>query len=295
MTAGVAWSLVAAFGFGFTQAMNRKANLLAGAYRAAFGLLLAVDGVLIVRMIITGEYRLLAEAPMSALASFVGSATIHYALGWTLLAFSQQQVGVSRTGAVVSATPLVGTLLAAVFLDEPITAATGIGVALAVVGVAIISMSRSVGDDERWSIPWFGLGVSVCWGTSPMLIRNGLEGLDAPVLGLTIGLSGALIVYALLLRSMGVLRDRPVDDRKAYGWMLIGGFTGALGIGAQWIAFGLTTIAIAITVQQLAVLVVMAIAPIMFDAKLERPTLALVTGTATLLGGSLLVIQAGAG
>jgi drug/metabolite transporter (DMT)-like permease len=293
MTAGVAWSLVAALGFGVTQAMNRKANLLAGAYRAAFGLLLAVDGVLIARMLITGEYRLLAEAPVSALASFVGSATIHYALGWTLLAFSQQQVGVSRTGAVVSATPLVGTLLAAVFLNEPITASTGIGVALAVIGVAIISMSRNVGDAQRWSIPWFGLGVSVCWGTSPMLIRTGLEGLDAPVLGLTIGLSGALVVYALLLRSMGLLRNSEVEDRSAYGWMVLGGFTGAVGIGAQWIAFGLTTIAIAITVQQLAVLVIMAIAPIMFDAKLERPTLALVMGTATLVSGSLLVIQAG--
>jgi len=295
MTAGVAWSLVAAFGFGITQAMNRKANLLAGAYRAAFGLLLAVDGVLIIRMLVTGEFRLLADAPLSALASFVGSATIHYALGWTLLAFSQQQVGVSRTGAVVSATPLVGTLLAAVFLDEPITAATGAGVALAVVGVAIISVSRSSGDDQRWSIPWFGLGVSLCWGTSPMLIRNGLEGLDAPVLGLTIGLSGALLVYAFLLRSLGLMKGTEVEHRSAYGWMLLGGFTGAVGIGAQWISFGLTTIAIAITVQQLAVLVIMAIAPIMFDAKLEKPTLALVTGTATLLGGSLLVIQAGAG
>lgn len=243
----------------------------------------------------TGEYRLLVDAPLGALAAFAGSATIHYAVGWTLLAFSQHQVGVARTGAVVSATPLVGTLLAALFLDEPITTWTGLGVVLAVVGVAVISISRSPGLDEGWRVPWFGLAVSVCWGVSPMLIRTGLEDLDAPVLGLTIGLSAALVVYAFVLTSMGVWRGRDPVDRAAFGWMALGGFTGAVGIGAQWISFGLTTIAIAITVQQLAVLVIMAIAPLMFDAKLERPTPLLVTGTAALLAGSLLVVQAGAG
>ena len=49
MTAGVVWALVAAVGFGLTQTVNRKANLLTDAYRTAFGLLVAVEVVLIVR------------------------------------------------------------------------------------------------------------------------------------------------------------------------------------------------------------------------------------------------------
>ena len=72
--------------------------------------------------------------------------------------------------------------------------------------------------------------------------------------------------------------------------MALGGTTGAVGIGAQWIAFGLTTIAIAITVQQLAVLVVVGLAPIMFRSALERLNASLLIGTAAMLAGSVMVV-----
>lgn len=290
MSAGVIWSLVAAVGFGFTQTLNRKSNLLVGAGRTAFGLLVAVELVLLVRMAITGEQALLADAPIGSLAFFVGSALIHYVLAWTLLALSQRQIGVARTGAVTSAAPLVGTLLAAWFLDEPLTRGVILGVTLAVLGVALVSLSRSNERSGRgWVLPGYGLAVAVAWGTSPMLIRKGLEGLDAPVLGLTVGLGAALVVHAGVLTLSGAW-NRGTWNPKALRWMLLGGMTGAVGIGAQWISFGLTTIAIAITVQQLAVLVVVALAPVMFGRDVERINATLLAGTAVLLAGSAIVV-----
>ncbi len=290
MSAGVLWSLLAALGFGFTQTLNRKSNLLVGASRTAFGLLVAVETILVARMVITGEYRLLQDAPLWALASFSASAVIHYTLGWTFLAMSQQQIGVARTGAVVSAAPLVGTLLAAVILDEPLTGFILIGVLATMGGVTLISLSQNQGaQDARRAVPTFGLLVALCWGSSPMFIRNGLEGLDAPVLGLTVGLGVALIVHATLLTITGSWTASEWNPR-ALTWMALGGTTGAVGIGAQWIAFGLTTIAIAITVQQLAVLVVVGLAPIMFRSALERLNASLLIGTAAMLAGSVMVV-----
>lgn len=293
MNAGVVWALVAALGFGFTQTINRKSNLLVGAFRTAFGLLAAVEAVLVVRMLVTGEYRLLADAPISSFAYFSGSASIHYVLGWTLLALSQHQIGVARTGAVVAAAPLVGTLLAAVILDEPLGLGTLGGVILTVAGVALVSISRApeVGR-SRWVLPGYGLAVAACWGSSPMLIRKGLEGIDAPVLGLTVGLAFALVVQAGIL-AVGGYWKREAWEGRAVPWMALGGVTGSIGIGAQWISFGLTTIAIAITVQQLATLVVVALAPLMFDAVVERINTLLLTGTAAMLAGSALVVLAG--
>lgn len=293
MTPGVAWALVAALGFGFTQTFNRKSNLIVGPFRTAFGLLVAVEAFLIARMFVTGDHLLLADAPLSSLAFFSGSAIIHYVGGWTLLALSQQQIGVARTGAVVSAAPLVGTLLAVPVLGESLGIATLGGVVLTVAGVAMVAMSR--GRDQgtgRWVVPWFGLAVAACWGTSPMLIRKGLVGIDAPVLGLTVGLAVALVAHAVILTA---------TDSWAWGegswtarrWMVIGGVSGSIGIGAQWVSFGLTTIAISITVQQLATLVVVALAPLMFDAKFERVNLLLLLGTGAMLGGSALVVWAG--
>ena len=291
MQAGVVWALVAALFFGFTQMMNRKTNLLVDAFRTAFGLLLAVELILIARLVVTGELTLLADAPLSSLAFFSGAALIHYLGGWTLLALSQQRIGVARTGALLAAAPIVGALLAVPVLGESLKVLTFVGVAATVGGVALVSLSQP-GANRRMSKPWLALLVAALWGTSPMLIRKGLEGLDEPVLGLTVGLAVALAVHAVGLTMVGQWkRSRP--PRAAYMWMLAGGVTGAIGISAQWVSFGLTTIAIAITVQQLATLVVVGLAPIMFDAKLERLNASLAAGTVAMIAGAVIVVWAG--
>jgi drug/metabolite transporter (DMT)-like permease len=131
----------------------------------------------------------------------------------------------------------------------------------------------------------------VCWGSSPIFIRIGLAGLDAPVTGLTIGLGVALVLHALILTLLGQWSGRPWDS-GAVRWMVLGGVTGAVGIGAQWLSYGLTTIAIASTVQQLAVLVVVGLAPLVFGSK-ERVNGLLLLGTGMLLVGAVLIVQLG--
>ncbi len=74
--------------------------------------------------------------------------------------------------------------------------------------------------------------------------------------------------------------------------MLAGGLSGAIAISAQWISFGLTTVAVAITVQQLATLVVVALVPLMFHEPIERLNLLLLAGTAAMLAGSSVVVLA---
>lgn len=291
MQAGVLWAVVAALGFGLTQMMNRKSNLLLDAYRTAFGLLVIVELILIARLVVTGEVGLIADVPLSSLVYFSLSAVIHYIGGWTFIALSQQSIGVARTGALVAATPILGTLLAVPVLDESLTLLTFVGVACTVGGVALISLSRPTGS-EGWSNPWYALLVAALWGTSPIFIRKGLEGLDEPVLGLTLGLAVALVVHWVGLVVTGQWQ-RPRPPRAAYKWILIGGVTGAIAISAQWVSFSLTTIAISITVQQLATLVIVGLAPVLFDAKAERLTIPLAVGTAAMITGAVVVVWAG--
>ncbi len=288
---GVVWALVSALGFGLTQMMNRKSNLLTDAFRTAFGLLLGVEAVLIVRLLFTGDFRLLADAPLKSLAFFAGSASIHYVAGWTLLALSQQKIGVARTGALVSAAPIVAVLLAVPVLGEALSLLTFLGVLASVAGVTLISLSKGPGDAPS-TTPWFALAVASLWGGSPMLIRKGLEGFDEPLIGLTVGLGVALILHATGLTVAGTWK-RPPMPRAAYRWMMLGGLTGAVGIGAQWVSFGLTTVAISFTVQQLATLVIVGLAPVVFDAKFEKLTAPLILGTLAMLGGSAIVVWLG--
>lgn len=289
MTDGVLWALGAALGFGFVQVFNRKTNQMVDAFRTAFGLLLCVEVLLVARVIVAGELDLIATASLAAVGIFTLATFAHFMGGWTLLALSQQRIGVARTGALVSASPLVGTLLAAVFLDEPLTWAILGGVALAVAGVALISLSGGRSPAGGWARPWLALAVACIWGTSPTLIRFGLERFDHPVLGLTIGLAVSLVIFGVLLVGFGSWRgDRvpPVAKR----WMAAGGVAGALGVSSQWISFDLTTIAVAVTVQQLATLVVVALVPFMFKEPFERMNLMFVMGTVAMLAGSVVVV-----
>jgi drug/metabolite transporter (DMT)-like permease len=286
---GALWALVAAIGFAFLQVSNRKANQLVDAYRTAFGLLVAVEIVLLLRLALLGDFGLLFTAPLSAVVIFGVTTLFHFVGGWTLLALSQQTIGVARTGALVSAAPIIGTLVAAVALDEPLTVSIAAGVGLAVVGVALISLSGRVLGSE-WRRPWFALGVALIWGSTPLLIRLGLERFDHPVEGLTIGLASSVVVYALLLTLTGRWRG-PVPG-VAIRWIIFAGFCGAIAVSSQWVSFDLTTIAIAITIQQLSVLFVIALVPIMFHQPFERMNPRFFAGVLLVLMGATIVLLA---
>ena len=285
---GALWALVAAIGFAFLQVSNRKTNQLLDAYRTAFGFLVAVEVVLLARIVLVGDLGLLFSAPLSAVVIFGGATLFHFVGGWTLLALSQQTIGVARTGALVSSAPIIGTLVAAAALDEPLTVAIVGGVLLAVVGVALISLSGRVAGSEEWRRPWFALAVAMIWGSTPLLIRRGLERFDHPVEGLALGLASSVVVYALLLLATGRWRG-PVPGR-AIRWMMFGGLCGATAVSAQWLSFDLTTIAIAITIQQLSVVFVIALVPIMFRQPFERMNPRFFGGAVLVLMGAIIVL-----
>ena len=285
---GPLWALVAAIGFAFLQVSNRKANQLVDAYRTAFGLLVAVETVLLVRAALIGDFGLLFSAPLPAVVIFGVTTLFHFVGGWTLLALSQQTIGVARTGAIVSAAPIIGTVVAAIALDEPLTVSIAGGVVLAVIGVALISLSRKVAGSYEWRRPWFALAVALIWGSTPILIRFGLERFDHPIEGLTIGLASSVIVYAGLLTATG--RWRLPMPTTAIRWIAFAGLCGAIAVSSQWLSFDLTTIAIAITIQQLSVIFVIALVPIMFHQPFERMNPRFFAGVMLVLAGATVVL-----
>jgi drug/metabolite transporter (DMT)-like permease len=279
---------VAAVGFAFLQASNRKVNQSIDAYRTAFGMLVAVEVVLLVRILVFGDIGLLFDAPPEAVLIFCATTLFHFIGGWTLLALSQQQIGVARTAALASPAPIVGTLIAAVALDEPLTVTIAAGVVLAVVGVALISLSGGAPGSEGWRRPWLALCVALIWGSTPLLIRLGLERFDHPIEGLTIGLASSVVIYAIALTVRGGWKGRVPG--AAIRWMAFGGVCGAVAVSAQWLSFDLTTIAIAITIQQLSVIFVIALVPIMFRQSFERMNPRFFAGAALVLGGATIVL-----
>ncbi len=289
---GVAFAITAGIGFGLFQAVNRRANTGIDAYRATFGLL-AIGTVLLAGWsLLTQDLSLLTSAPLASLAFFGAAGIIHFFLGWTFLALSQQRVGASRTSATVAVAPLIASILAAVVLDEGLTAVIITGVLLAVIGLALLALRSSTASaDDGQRFPIFGLAAAISWGTSPLFIRWGLEGLPAPILGVTVGLAAAMAAYALALTVSGRWSAGRLPTSNLW-WLAVAGVLVAVAIAAQWISYDLIAIAIAFTIMQLAAPVVIVTAPVIVGTDMERITWRLVAGTALVMSGSILAILA---
>jgi drug/metabolite transporter (DMT)-like permease len=136
---GVWWAILSGLGFGLFQTFNRRAGRGMDAYRATFILLLVSAVLLTVASLATENLTLLSAAPLGALVSFGLAGLIHFFVGWTLLSVSQKKVGAARTGALVGATPLFASAIAALTLGEVLRLPTLLGIVLVVAGVYLVS------------------------------------------------------------------------------------------------------------------------------------------------------------
>ena len=231
---GAAWALIAGVSFGIFQAVNRRANQLVDAYRTTFALLLVAVVGLGAFAVVTEDLDLLGSAPIASYVAFAAAGTIHFFFGWTFLAVSQQRIGAANTGALIAATPLIGSILAAVVLGESLSPVTIIAIVLVTGGVVLIA-HRMGSVDAQLVNPWFALAAALTWGVSPLFIRWGLDGLPSPIIGVTVGLLAAASLYAIVLAA-GAAPTSSGIPRQALGWILIGGFLVAAAIAAQWTA-----------------------------------------------------------
>lgn len=287
---GAAWALTAGISFGVFQAVNRRANQLVDAYRTTFSLLVVASVGLAVVAATTEDLSVLGSAPIASYVGFGLAGVIHFFFGWTFLAVSQQRIGAANTGALIAATPLIGSILAAVVLGESLSPATLLAIALVTGGVVLIARRMGVAGGQV-VYPWFALAAALCWGVSPLLIRWGLDGLSSPIIGVTVGLLAAALLYALVLAT-GIAPTTSGVPGEAVGWILVGGVLVAGAIAAQWTALDLTEVSTVVTLQQMATPVVVLVAPFVVGTDTEKWTWRLIGGMVAVLAGSTLMIWA---
>ena len=289
---GIAWAIAGGIGFGLFQAVHRRVNRLIDAYTATFLLLLGATLALGVVAGLTQDLGLLADAPVSSYVAYVLAGTIHFFFGWTFLNLSQLQVGASRTSVIVGATPLVGSIMAWIFLSESLPLITVVGV-LAVSGGVMLVAGGHGGNGSSHGFPWAGLGSAAVWGTSPLFIRWGLKGLPSPLLGLTVGLAAATIMYGFGIRARSRRMQIRRPPRAALLWVSLSSLLVAGAVASQWKAWDLIEISVAITLLQLSTPTVVILAPLIAGGEAERATPRLLAGMAAILGGSMLVVWTG--
>jgi drug/metabolite transporter (DMT)-like permease len=280
---GVLWATAAGIGFGLFQSVNRRAlRDIEDPYVSTFLQLAVATAILVVASLLSEDLSQLGDASGGAIALFAFVGVIHFVLGWLFLNVSQMRIGASRTAPLITLTPLFGVALAAVTLGElPSLAALG-AIVPVVVGAWILASGGAGGFAiERDSI--FAFGTSFMWALSAVLTVEALEGLDSPLLGVTIGLLAATATLGGVLAARGSLGAVRSIARNALGLKLLAAVLVAFATWFRLLALDETAVAVVLAANQVTVPITLVLAPIMVGRHLEQ------TGSRVWLGGALVV------
>jgi drug/metabolite transporter (DMT)-like permease len=280
---GVLWATASGVGFGVFQSLNRKAiRGIEDPYVSTFLQLSVATGVLVIASLVSEDPGQLWDASGNAIVLFAAAGIIHFVLGWLLLNISQARIGASRTAPLITLTPLFGLVLAVITLGE-LPSVTAFAAIVPIMLGAWIIASRSTGElaIERDSI--FAFGTAFMWALSAVLTVQALDGLDSPLLGVTLGLLAATAALggALIARgSLGAVRS---IARNSLALKLSAAVLVAFATWFRLLALDEADVAVVLATNLVAVPITLVLAPLLVGRHLER-------ADARVWAGGLLVV-----
>jgi drug/metabolite transporter (DMT)-like permease len=287
---GAAWAALSGVGFGLFQALNGKAvRDFESVYASTFLQLLVAAAILAVASVASEDVSRLADAPAWPLVAFALAGLVHFFAGWTTLNLSQARIGAARTSPLLATTPLFGLAFGVALASQfPGAAAIG-GIALTIVGAYLVADPGGGGrTSPRDSL--FALVTAGAWALSPILTLEGLEGLDSPLLGVTLGMFAAVIAYGAVLAGSRHRLDLTGGSREALALKLTAGVVVALATWGRWIAIDGADVAVVLALNMLATPVVLLVAPLLSGRHVEVVTKRIWLGAGLVMFGSLLLI-----
>jgi drug/metabolite transporter (DMT)-like permease len=172
-------------------------------------------GLLAVLMLVRGPGAFAAVSP-AGFALLAVSIILAIALGDTVFFESTRRIGLARGMTVAATYPGLAALLAAAFLDEPLTPRLGAGLLLTLGGVVLIVAGRGgpALEPRGW---WIGVGAaslaSVAWAVSTIFLKAPLAEMDVVTAqAIRLPIAGALLFATPWAR--GSLRELQGGDRS---------------------------------------------------------------------------------
>jgi drug/metabolite transporter (DMT)-like permease len=287
---GVLWATASGIGFGLFQSINRRAiRGIEDPYVSTFLQLFVATAILVVASLLSEDLSQLGGASGESIALFALAGVIHFVLGWLLLNMSQARIGASRTAPLITLTPLFGVVLAAVTLGELPSAAALAAIAPIMVGAWLLA-SRGSGRVaiERDSV--FAFGTAFMWALSAVLTVEALEGLESPLLGVTLGLLAASAALGGVLLARGSLRAIASIARNTLALKLSAAVLVAFATWFRLLALDETDVAVVLATNLVGVPITLVLAPILVGRHLEQADARVWLGGLLVVSGVLTLI-----
>ncbi|OGO18144.1 MAG: hypothetical protein A2Z14_13530 [Chloroflexi bacterium RBG_16_48_8] len=135
----------------------------------------------------------------------------------------------------------------------------------------------------------YGLITALTWALSPIFIKKGLEDLDSPILGVTIGMVVSTVAYGILiLLRRNHISKEPITLELWLNQSIAGVLTG-FGTLFRWIALDLAHIAVVVTLGRFNMVVVIVISAFMTGKYAEKMTWKVWLGAALVIAGAVIL------
>ena len=287
---GAGWAALSGVGFGLFQALNAKAvRGLDSVYTSTFLQLLVAAAILAAAAAGTEDLGTLGDISAWGIAAFGLAGMIHFFVGWTTLNLSQSRIGAARTSPLLSTTPLFGLAFGAAAAGQvpgPLAAA---GIALTIGGAYLVA-DPGGGERARLGDSGFALVTACAWSLSAIFTLEGLDELDSPLIGVTIGMLAAALAYGIPLALFPARLRVSAQAWDALALKLAAGVVVALATWGRWVALDDVAVAAVLALNLLSVPVVLLVAPMISGRHVEVVTANIWGGAALVTLGSLLLI-----
>jgi len=204
---GSTFALLCALTFAFAAISTRRAVVKGPAL--LHGVLITIGVSLpffLVILAASGQIESVLRFSPEAYFWLSAAGIMHFVVGRWMFFKGVQHAGANVTSILRRIDSLVALVLGVGVLQEPLTLQLIVGILLTVFGVIVTSLTpNSVGAarDRQLNLSsralFFGLGTGVLWGITPVMMKIGLQGADAPVAGAFISFLAATAALSLSL------------------------------------------------------------------------------------------------
>jgi drug/metabolite transporter, DME family len=182
--------------------------------------------------------------PLSALRDpgigyFIAGGVFAPAIGQTLGYIGMERIGVARAASIVNTSPIFSSILAVLLLGELWVFQNIVGTCLVILGVVILSSSKSADRDWRKKDLVYPILAAIVFGISTNLRKTGLTVIPQPLLAAAVTLATAFLALLIIVRFRGgkkALRFNRDSSRWLFGAALVNSgailsFFAALNVG----------------------------------------------------------------
>jgi drug/metabolite transporter (DMT)-like permease len=258
---GALLSLLSAATFGMNVASLRRGVLKGSVLQALAITVIAGVPLFALGCLAVGGYDALFGFSRSQFGWFAAAGAVHFIVGRYGNYRATRVLGAAQSGPIQQLSLIISLSLAIIFLGERLTLLSALGIILILFAPLVLvgharrkgGVKTRAGQKLDYVDGYFwGIICAVSFGTSPLLIRFGLEErtIAESAAGGLVSYVAATLVIALILTLPGKIAHMREMERKTVGWFAAAGVLVFISQMLLYMALALAPVSIVMAVQR---------------------------------------------